>query len=388
MRPALRLMAAPARPFGAVGKRQVTEAGLGPPQYLGQGTGARNLSEQPFSASEPEYWTMQIDSQRANGRTTRRNDPRDGTYSDNAWLEVDVPFGWIPAEIGQLAVFVVDLQATPWMDPEVTFSLATPSAYDAVAPTQASASANNFYDNPSFLPFYCRPGSMQDPDAYQSISLQDSVAFLAMIHRSKGFPHLLTSSTDEYVSLGSWPLRSGPLEPSNPEDVTPQQTPPYSHGGSVVAIWNPSGTTLRFEQRLMASNAMPCLRGSYTQKDHVFVVNIDVSGVFQMTSWDGGGVTGPDKMPQVGEEFNCRVNGIWMPFIVQTRDIVEFTFTVTAPPDLSTMGAQVAVPCYISSWQINDTAFGFPAWRATLKLVPIKTAQYGGVATATERQFV
>jgi hypothetical protein len=34
----------------------------------------------------------------------------------------------------------------------------------------------------------------------------------------------------------------------------------------------------------------------------------------------------------------------------------------------------------------NTTAFGFPAWRATIKLVPTKTAQYGGVATPAERQ--
>lgn len=345
-----------------------------PPQYLGGGTATRALGEKPTIASEPEYWTLQLDSQRANGRNTRRCDPTDGSYSDNAWLEVDIPYGWIPAEVGSLAVFVTDLQVTQWMTPAVNFTLALPSTYDASLPTSTSMTANNFYTNPSFTPFYCRPGSMATA---AEVSLQDSQAFLAMIHRGRGFPHVLSSSGEEYVSLGSWPLVSGNVQEGAPVRQQPTPTPPYAHGGSVVQIFNPSGSTLRFEQRLMASNAMPSVNGSYRSETTAFDVDITEQGTFTLNT---------GALPAPGDWFRCRIGPHWRPLQVELVDDVNNTFTVVGGLSLAT--AANNQPCETLDYRFNDVRFGFPAWRATLKLVPIRAVQYGGVAVAPEGQFV
>ncbi len=266
-------------------------------QYLGQGTGARALGEAPVQASEPEFWTLQIDSLRANGRETRRCDARDGTYSDNAWYEIDVPFGWIPAEISYLAVTVADLTVTPFRASSVTFTGDVPWSFNTGVPTNASAVANNPAVNPGFVPFYARSGTLGTAPATTSVSFMDSGCYLAMRVRgpSRGLPHFLSSTQDEYVSLGGWPLTNG-------DATAPPVLSDPSMTSAVVQIANPSGGTIRFEQRLIASNAMPSIQGS--------------EGATTLES------------------------------------------------------------------------LGWPAWRVTLRLTPVLTAQYGGVAVPTERQLV
>jgi hypothetical protein len=280
-------MAAPAEDFLG-GKRPR------PPQYLGQGTTTRALGEAPTQASEPEFWTLQVDSLRADGASTRRCDARDGTYSDNAWYEIDIPVGWIPAEIGNLAVTVADLSVTPFRASGITFTGDVPWSFNTNTPSNASAVANNPAANPTFKPFYARSGSMATAT---SVSFMDSGCYLAMQVRgvSRGLPHYLSSLKDDFVSLGGWPLTNG-------NDTAPPLYSDPSMTSPVVQISNPSGGTIRFEQRLMASNAMPSLNGS--------------------------------------------------------------TGTTTL------------------------VSLGWPAWRVVLRLTPVLTAQYGGVAVATERQFV
>lgn len=283
-------MAAAADDFGAALKR------ARPPQYLGQGSSVRALGESPMLASEPDFWTIQVDSLRADGSVTRRNNAGDGQYSDNAWYEMDIPFGWIPAEISTLAVSVVELSATPFRNTGITFADATPWAYSTAVPSGAVTPANVPLANPTFVPFYARPGSMATA---ASVSFMDSGCHLAMTVRgsSRGLPRFLSSVQDDYVSLGSWSLRT------DSADFPAIQTD-QSMNMSLVQISNPSGGTLRFEQRLLASNAMPSLKGA------------------------------------------------------------------------------------VSTAETVTQNYGFPAWRVTLRLSPIQSAQYGGVAAAPERQFV
>lgn len=274
-----------------------------PPQYLGGGTAARALGEAPVLASHQEAWTIQVDSQRANGATSRRNDPRTEEYSDNAWYELDIPFGWIPAEIGNLAVYVTELSSTAWVNRNITVVQAPPAAWDAAAPSALSLTNHNFYVDPGFIPFYCRPGSMPN---VTSISWQDASAYLNFRVKGKGrgLPHMLTGMREESASLGSWPLRFG--SPRDPDGLTPafQSFHPGVPGQAVCQIENPSGGTLRFEQRLCASDAMPSI---YGRND---------------------------------------VEGLGLPSI------------------------------------------GWPAWRVTISLIPVRSVQYGGVAVAPEGQFV
>jgi len=244
-------MAAPADDFGAALKR------ARPPQYLGGGTGTRALGEAPTQASEPEFWTLQIDSLRADGGSTRRCDARSGSYSDNAWYEIDIPFGWIPAEIANLAVTVADLSVTPFRASAVTFTGDVPWSFDTVTPTYASAVANNPAANPTFVPYYARAGALAAAPANPAVSFMDSGCYLAMQVRgvSRGLPHYLSSLKDDFVSLGGWPLTNG-NDTAPPYYADPSMTSP------VVQISNPSGGTIRFEQRLAASNAMPSIQGS------------------------------------------------------------------------------------------------------------------------------
>lgn len=264
------------------------------PQYLGGGTATRALGETPSLAQESEFWTIMVDSLRADGANTRRCSGLDGSYSDNAWYEMDIPFGWIPAEIGNLAVTVADLTVTPFRNSVITFTGDVPWSFDSNTPTNASAVANNPTVNPAFTPFYCRSGSAATAT---SVSFMDAGCYLAMTVRGagRGLPHYLSSVQDDYVSLGGWSLRTG-------DGTAPEITSDPTMTSAVVQIANPSGGTLRFEQRLLASNAMPSLLGS--------------AGATTLTSQ------------------------------------------------------------------------GFPAWRATLKLTPIRAVQYGGVAVAPEGQFV
>lgn len=283
-------MAAAADDFGAALKRMRS------PQYLGQGGVTRALGEAPMVASEPDFWTLQIDSLRADGKVTRRNDAGDGQLSDNAWYEVDIPFGWIPAEIATLAVSVVEISATPFRNTDITFADATPWAYSAAAPSGTVTPGNVPPVNPTFIPFYARPGAMATA---ASVSFMDSGCYLAMTCRgnTRGFPRLLTSVQDDYVSLGSWSLRT---DSANFPTIQTDQ----SMNMSLVQISNPSGATLRFEQRLIASNAMPSIKGA------------------------------------------------------------------------------------VSTAETVTQAYGFPAWRVVLRLTPIRSVQYGGVAVAPEGQFV
>ena len=243
-------MAAPADEFERAAKRYRPS----PPQYLGQGGASRNLGEAPSLASEPEFWTLQIDSLRADGISTRRCDARDGTYSDNAWYEIDIPVGWIPAEIANLAVTVADLSVTPFRASSITFTADVPWSFNTSVPTNASAVANNPAVNPTFKPFYTRSGAMSTA---ASVSFMDSGCYLAMQLRgaSRGLPHYLSSLKDDFVSLGGWPLTNG-------NDTAPALYTDPSMTSPVVQISNPSGGTLRFEQRLSASNSMPSLLGS------------------------------------------------------------------------------------------------------------------------------
>lgn len=244
-------MAAPADDFGAALKR------ARPPQYLGGGTGTRALGEAPTQASEPEFWTLQIDSLRADSGSTRRCDARSGSYSDNAWYEIDIPFGWIPAEIASLAVTVADLSVTPFRASAVTFTGDVPWSFDTITPTYASAVANNPAANPTFVPYYAREGALAAAPANPAVSFMDSGCYLAMQVRgvSRGLPHYLSSLKDDFVSLGGWPLTNG-NDTAPPYYADPSMTSP------VVQISNPSGGTIRFEQRLAASNAMPSIQGS------------------------------------------------------------------------------------------------------------------------------
>lgn len=354
-------MAAPADGFDIATKRARSI------QYLGQGSPARGLSEQPMAASEPEFWTLQIDSLRADGASTRRCDAREGTYSDNAWYEIDIPFGWIPAEIGNLAVTVADLSVTPFRAADVTFSPYLPWAFNTNTPTYASAVANNPAANPGFLPFYARSGTLATNVAAPLVSFMDSGCFLAMQVRgvSRGLPHYLSSLKDDFVSLGGWPLTNG-NDTAAPYYADPSMTSP------VVQISNPSGGTIRFEQRLAASNAMPSIPGSSNSAAD-FSATISAPGVFTVTS----GAT-----PASGTIFRGTIGGNDRTFTVNTV-LSGTTFnTVEAYTD----GAQITPITF--EVRTTMTALGWPAWRLVLRLTPIKAAQYGGVAAAPERQFV
>lgn len=265
-----------------------------PPQYLGGGTATRALGETPSLAQESEFWTIMVDSLRADGARTRRCSGLDGSYSDNAWYEMDIPFGWIPAEVGNLAVTVADLTVTPFRNSNITFTGDVPWSFDSNTPSNASATANNPTANPGFTPFYCRSGSSATAT---NVSFMDAGCYLGMTVRGagRGLPHYLSSVQDDFVSLGGWSLRTG-------DGTAPEITSDPTMTSAVVQIANPSGGTLRFEQRLLASNVMPSLLGS--------------AGATTLTSQ------------------------------------------------------------------------GFPAWRVTLRLTPIRAVQYGGVAVAPEGQFV
>ena len=335
-----------------------------PPQYLGGGTATRALGETPSLAQESEFWTLQVDSLRADGANTRRCDARDGTYSDNAWYEIDIPFGWIPAEIGNLAVTVADLTVTPFRAADITFSPYLPWAYDARTPTYASAVANNPAANPSFLPIYARSGSvsMLSPQ----VSYMDSGCYLAMTVRGagRGLPHYLSSLRDDYVSLGGWPLTTG-------NDTAPAVYSDPSMTAPVVQISNPSGGTIRFEQRLLASNSMPSLPGSSNTVE--FSATITAPGVFTVTS----GAT-----PASGTVFSGIIDGNDRTFTVDTVLSATTFDTVEAYSD----GAETTP--IVFEVRTTVTALGWPAWRVTLKLTPIRAVQYGGVAVAPEGQFV
>ena len=354
-------MAARADDFSAALKR------ARPPQYLGQGGGTRSLGESPALASEPEFWTLQIDSLRADGASTRRCDARDGTYSDNAWYEVDIPFGWIPAEIGNLAVTVADLSVTPFRAADVTFSPYLPWAFNTNTPTYASAVANNPAANPRFVPFYARSGTLATNPAAPVMSFMDSGCYLAMQVRgvSRGLPHYLSSLKDDFVSLGGWPLTNG-NDTAPPYYADPSMTSP------VVQISNPSGGTIRFEQRLAASNAMPSIQGSSNSAAD-FQATISVLGVFTVTS---------GSTPASGTIFRGTIGGNDRTFTV---DMV-LSGTTFNTVEAYTDGEQI-IPITFEV-RTTITALGWPAWRLVLRLTPIRAVQYGGVSVAAEGQFV
>lgn len=356
-------MAAPADEFERAAKRYKPS----PPQYLGQGTTTRALGETPSLASEPEFWTLQVDSLRADGASTRRCDARSGTYSDNAWYEIDIPYGWIPAEIANLAVTVADLSVTPFRAADVTFSPALPWAFNTNTPTYASVVANNPAANPGFLPYYARSGTLAANEAAPAVSFMDAGCYLAMQVRgsSRGLPHFLSSLKDDFVSLGGWPLTNG-NDTAPPYYADPSMTSP------VVQISNPSGGTIRFEQRLAASNAMPSIQGSSNSAAD-FQATISNLGVFTVTS----GAT-----PASGTIFRGTIGANDRTFTVNTV-LSGTTFNVV---EVYTDGTQASAITF--EVRTTITALGWPAWRVVLRLTPIRAVQYGSVAVAPEGQFV
>lgn len=213
--------------------------------------GVRNLESAPALASEPEVWTLVVDSNRANGTTCRRNNADTSGLSDHAWYEVDIPQGWIPAEIGMLACYVTEFHATPYLATSVTMTEHPPTVAD-----YGGSDTTNFYDSPFFTPNYTNPQAALKT----AFSYQDAGARVVMSHRGRGFPHMLNTAGEDFVEVQSWALREhDPGAMSTAEIVRSFVTVPT--GVPIVQMYNPSGNTLRFEVRLMMSNAMPALVG-------------------------------------------------------------------------------------------------------------------------------
>jgi hypothetical protein len=241
--------------------------------------------------TETEIWTLEIDSQRP-WRNARACDGTDG-YSAGSWVEVDVPHGFIPAEIQALNVYVSNIAKSSWYLVGATIGTQIPSSSFYGGSTAAATL-------PYYRPSYAIPNPATGPTA-TNISQADTMVKLVMLGRGRSSPaRLLSTSGEQAVTLASWSIweeRAGAVVTQGRLESESTHT-----SSAICTIGNPSGETLRFEIRGTASDAMLCVRG-------------------------------------------CEADGTQNPF------------------------------------------FGLATYRATIQLVPARTAQYGSTDSNTATQF-
>lgn len=222
-----------------------------PIQYLGDGVRDPPKETGPHDQA---VWMIEVDSKNP-WRNSRTGNGSDG-YSPGSWFEIDIPQGFIPAEIGELNVYLGTFTTTP------TYSGITISARvteDASFGGSAAAPTD-----PNYVPSYCIPNLATGPTA-ATISYQDTTLRLMMttIGRATASKYL-TSSGDDYVPVVSWNFRVGPIGVSQVSTTDYAGTTVTGGDTPIVTMPNPSGSTIRFEMRGAGSNSMMCIRGSST----------------------------------------------------------------------------------------------------------------------------
>lgn len=221
-----------------------------PPWRLGDGV--RNAPATNESSENP-HWTVYVDNMRPYMRT-RTTDGSDG-YTAGSWVEVDLPDGFIPAEITELNVYLGSFSCCTTYNGILVDDRA---ATDAIFGGSTTAPKD-----PAYLPTYCRPNPATGPTA-ATISYQDTTMKLMMTGLNNAAPKRFFSNTGEaYFPITSWNWRTGPI---NVVQAVSNTTYAGEHRQAtatpLATMPNPSGGTLRFEMRGAASNAMLCILGS------------------------------------------------------------------------------------------------------------------------------
>lgn len=220
-----------------------------PPGYLGDGVRNAPATEGP---TEAPHWTVFVDNMRPYMRT-RTTDGSDG-YTAGSWVEIDIPDGFIPAEITELNVYLGNFVCCCSYS---AITISNRAATDATFGGSTTAPRD-----PAYLPTYCRPNPATGPTA-STISYQDTTMRLMMTGLGRASPGRLFSNTGEtYFPITNWNWREGPINVAQAATNTFAGQHRPSSDIALATMPNPSGCTLRFEMRGAASNAMLCVLGS------------------------------------------------------------------------------------------------------------------------------